>query len=104
MTTGEGGMLVTDRKKLYERCLALLDHWRAAGEKEFWNEDVSNKYKMSSVQAALALARLERIDELVGAEAVVFSWCRENLQSVEGITLNCEPPLQIFVLDGDGDL
>jgi perosamine synthetase len=91
MTTGEGGMLVTDRKDIYERCLALRDHGRAPGEKMFWNAEVGYKYKMSSMQAALGLAQLERIDELVERKWQIFSWYRQNLQSVEGITLNCEP-------------
>jgi len=92
MTTGEGGMLVTDRKDLYDRCLALRDHGRAPGEKMFWNAEVGYKYKMSSMQAALGLAQLERIDELVEKKRQIFSWYRENLQSVEGITLNYEAP------------
>ena len=50
-------MLVTDRKDLYERCLALRDHGRAPGEKMFWNAEVGYKYKMSSMQAALGLAQ-----------------------------------------------
>jgi perosamine synthetase len=91
MTTGEGGMLVTDRKDLYDRCLALRDHGRAPGEKMFWNAEVGYKYKMSSMQAALGLAQLERIEELVERKRQIFSWYRDNLQSVEGITLNCEP-------------
>ena len=91
MTTGEGGMLVTDRKDLYDRCLTLRDHGRAHGEKMFWNAEVGYKYKMSSMQAALGLAQLERIDELVERKRQIFSWYRQNLQSVEGITLNCEP-------------
>jgi len=91
MTTGEGGMLVTDKKDLYDRCLALRDHGRASGEKMFWNAEVGYKYKMSSMQAALGLAQLERIDELVDRKRQIFSWYRQNLQSVEGITLNCEP-------------
>jgi perosamine synthetase len=91
MTTGEGGMLVTDRKDLYDRCLALRDHGRAPGDKMFWNAEVGYKYKMSSMQAALGLAQLERIDELVERKRQIFSWYRQNLQSVEGITLNCEP-------------
>lgn len=91
MTTGEGGMLVTDREDLYDRCLALRDHGRASGEKMFWNAEVGYKYKMSSMQAALGLAQLERIDELVDRKRQIFSWYRQNLQSVEGITLNCEP-------------
>ena len=91
MTTGEGGMLVTDRTDLYDRCLALRDHGRAPGEKMFWNAEVGYKYKMSSMQAALGLAQLERIDELVERKRQIFSWYRENLQSVKGITLNSEP-------------
>lgn len=90
MTTGEGGMLVTDRKDLYDRCLALRDHGRAPGEKMFWNAEVGYKYKMSSMQAALGLAQLERIEELVERKRQIFSWYRQNLQSVEGVTLNCE--------------
>jgi perosamine synthetase len=92
MTTGEGGMLVTDRKDLYDRCLTLRDHGRAPGEKMFWNAEVGYKYKMSSMQAALGLAQLERIDELVEKKRQIFSWYKQNLQSIEGISLNCEPP------------
>jgi perosamine synthetase len=92
MTTGEGGMLVTDRKDLYDRCLALRDHGRAPGEKMFWNAEVGYKYKMSNMQAALGLAQLERIDELVERKRQIFSWYRQNLQSVGGITLNYEVP------------
>jgi perosamine synthetase len=92
MTTGEGGMLVKDRKDLYECCLALRDHGRAPGEKMFWNAEVGYKYKMSSMQAARGLAQLERIEELVEKRRQIFSWYQQNLQSVEGIPLNCEPP------------
>jgi len=90
MTTGEGGMLVTDRKDLYDRCLALRDHGRALGEKMFWNAEVGYKYKMSSMQAALGLAQLERIDELVDKKRQIFLMYRQNLQSFDGITLNYE--------------
>lgn len=92
MTTGEGGMLVTDRKDLYDRCLALRDHGRAPGEKMFWNAEVGYKYKMSSMQAALGLAQLERIEELVEKKRQIFSWYRQNLRSLEGLTLNYEAP------------
>jgi len=92
MTTGEGGMLVTDREDLYNRCLALRDHGRAPGEKMFWNAEIGYKYKMSSMQAALGLAQLERIDELVEKKRQIYFWYRKNLQSIEGITLNYEPP------------
>src|SRR5215217_7014497 len=65
LTTGEGGMLVTDREDIYRRVLFLRDQGRRPGDKMFWNTEVAYKYKMSSMQAALGLAQLERIDELI---------------------------------------
>jgi perosamine synthetase len=90
LTTGEGGMLVTDRPEIYERVLFLRDHGRKAGDKMFWNTEVAYKYKMSSMQAALGLAQLERIDELVERKRRIFAWYQEELAGVEGINLNFE--------------
>lgn len=92
LTTGEGGMLVTDREDIYQRVLFLRDHGRKPGDKMFWNTEVAYKYKMSSMQAALGLAQLERIDELIARKRQIFEWYREQLGSVEGITLNYEAP------------
>jgi perosamine synthetase len=93
MTTGEGGMLVTDRADLYERALVLGDHGRRPAERgNFWNHEIAYKYKMSSMQAALGLAQLERIDELVERKRQIFSWYQARLATVDGITLNVEPP------------
>jgi len=58
----------------------------------FWNTEVAYKYKMSSMQATLGLAQLERIEELVGRKRQIFDWYRSKLGSVEGITLNYEAP------------
>lgn len=91
LTTGEGGMLVTDREDVYRRVLQLRDHGRAPGDTLFWNYEVAYKYKMSSMQAALGLAQLERIDELLERKRQQFEWYKEGLAGVEGITLNAEP-------------
>lgn len=91
LTTGEGGMLVTDREDVYRRVLFLRDHGRPPGDKMFYNTEVAYKYKMSSMQAALGLGQLERIDELVDRKRQIFAWYREELGNVEGITLNYEP-------------
>ena len=54
ITTGEGGIFVTDDDALYEHVLTLSNHGRARGEKrQFWPECVGYKYKMSNVQAAI---------------------------------------------------
>jgi len=92
MTTGEGGMLVTDRTDLYERVLVLRDHGRVPGDPQFFNREVAFKYKMSSMQAALGLAQLERIDELVARKRQIFEWYRAELADVPEITLNAEAP------------
>jgi perosamine synthetase len=92
LTTGEGGMLVTDREDVYRRCLFLRDHGRSPDDKMFWNTEVAYKYKMSSMQAALGLAQLERIDELVERKRQIFNWYQLELGNIPGITLNYEAP------------
>ena len=92
LTTGEGGMLLTDDENVYGRCLFLRDHGRQPGDKKFWNTEVAYKSKMSSMQAALGLAQLERVEELVERKRQIFAWYQESLGDVEGIVLNQEAP------------
>lgn len=92
MTTGEGGMLVTDREDIYQESLHLRDHGRVTGEKMFWNDVVAFKYKMSNMQAALGLAQLERIDELISKKREIFSWYQEELHTSSEVTLNYQSP------------
>jgi perosamine synthetase len=90
LTTGEGGMLVTDRDDLHHRVLFLRDHGRKPGDSLFWNQEVAYKYKMSSMQAALGLAQLERIDELMALKREIFRWYKEELSDIDGLTLNAQ--------------
>lgn len=92
LTTGEGGMLVTDDEELYRRALFLRDHGRKPGDKMFFNHEVAHKYKMSSMQAALGLAQLERIEELLDHKREIFGWYEQELAEVEGVRLNYEAP------------
>ena len=92
LTTGEGGMLVTNDEELFRRVLFLRDHGRRPGDKMFLNTEVAYKYKMSSMQAALGLAQLERIEELIERKREIFAWYKRELESIEGITLNYELP------------
>ena len=92
LTTGEGGMLLTNDEKLFERARFLRDHGRTPGDKMFFNHEVAYKYKMSSMQAALGLAQLERIEELLEQKRRTFKWYEEELRDVEGVTLNYAAP------------
>jgi perosamine synthetase len=91
LTTGEGGMLVTDDDAIIDRVRVLRDHGRRPGDTMFRNAEVAFKYKMSGMQAALGLAQLERIGELIGRKRVIFGWYQRELGGVEGLTLNAEP-------------
>ena len=92
LTTGEGGMLITRRDELHRRALQLRDHGRELGDTMFRNSEVGFKYRMSSMQAALGLAQLERIEELVAHKRQIFAWYAAELSKVEGVTLNHEAP------------
>jgi len=91
MVTGEGGMLVTDDEKLYERAKFFNNHGRDP-KGSFWIFEVGYKYKMSNLQAALGLAQLERIDELVEKKRLIYKWYKYRLENIEGIKLNVEKP------------
>ena len=92
LTTHEGGMVLTDDAALHQRMLTLRDQGRAPGAAgEFWNLEVAFKYKISATQAAMGLAQLERVEELVARKRQIFDWYRERLGCIEGLTLNAEP-------------
>jgi perosamine synthetase len=91
LTTGEGGMLVTDDEALHGRVSMLRDHGRMPGDTSFRNVEIAYKYKMSSLQAALGLAQLERVEELVAQKRTIFNWYAERLGRRGDVTLNHEP-------------
>lgn len=90
-TTGEGGIFLTDDEDLYKRVSKLGDHGRSL-TKSLWNDEIGHKYKMSNLQAALGLAQLERIEELVNKKRQIFNWYKKRLGHVDGIFLNAERP------------
>lgn len=91
LTTGEGGMFVTQDRALYEKVLTLSNHGRAAGQsKQFWPDMLGFKYKLSNLQAAIGCAQMERINELVAAKKRVFSYYADALRDLP-LTMNPEP-------------
>lgn len=91
ITTGEGGMFVTNDTALYDRVLTLSNHGRARGQKkQFWPDEVGFKYKMSNLQAAIGLGQVERIDELISRKREIFYAYKENLKGINSVSLNPE--------------
>jgi len=92
LTTGEGGMFVTNDTDLFEKVLTLSNHGRARGQtKQFWPDVVGFKYKMSNIQAAIGLGQIERIDELIERKRTIFQRYQRALSHLADITMNPEP-------------
>jgi len=91
LTTGEGGMFVTDDADLYETVLTLSNHGRTRGQtKEFWPDVVGFKYKMSNIQAAIGCAQMERIEDLIGRKREILQYYRAQLARLPGVRMNPE--------------
>lgn len=98
LTTGEGGMLVTNNSDLYEKILTLSNHGRSRTQtKQFWPDVIGFKYKMSNIQAAIGCAQLERIEELVSKKQEILNYYSEHLKSLRGISLN---PTNSSIING----
>lgn len=89
MTCGEGGMLVTSDEAVYERAKFLNDHGRDP-HRPFVIAEFGYKYKMSNLQAALGLAQLERIEEMIAKRRLIFQWYRRRLGGVSDLAMNVE--------------
>jgi len=89
-TTGEGGMLVTNNKLLFENAATLNNGGRKVDGEMFYADRIGYKYKMSNFQAALGLAQIERAEELVERKRQIFYEYKKNLSDLP-ISMNLEP-------------
>jgi perosamine synthetase len=93
ITTGEGGMIVTDRSDLFSRISTMRDHGRSqANHRYFTTDEIGFKYRMSSLQAAFGRAQLSRIEQLLEKKKRIFHWYQDRLADIPGIQLNCDRP------------
>ncbi len=91
ITSGEGGMITTDDEMFYNRAKYLRDH-AMSPEKRYWHTEVGYNYRMTNLQAALGLAQLERIDEILEKKQEIFSWYQQALAGQPHIQLNRTAP------------
>jgi len=89
ITTGEGGMCLTDDEGLYEKMQILRDHGMTK-EKRYWHEIVGYNYRMTGLQAALGLAQLNKIDKFIERKREIARLYQELLEGV--VTVQRDPP------------
>lgn len=88
ITTGEGGMVLMDDEALFEKSKGLRNLcFSPDGNKRFIHEELGYNYRMTNMQAALGVAQLEKIDEVVKKKRWIGSLYNELLKDIEAINL-----------------
>lgn len=84
ITTGEGGMIVTDDEKLAEKCQELRNLCFRKDVRYLHNE-ISDNYRFTNLQAAVGLAQLERLDEFIDRKRKMGHYYSAGLNGVKGL-------------------
>jgi perosamine synthetase len=109
ITTGEGGMVVTDDEKLSERIQLYRSHGMARNVRYYWHEVAGHNFRLTNFQAAMGCAQFEHFIEVKEGRAALHRQYRQRLQSERGITLqkfagNVRPVLWALALRLDPDV
>ena len=85
LTTGEGGMVTTAERSLFERMAVLRDHGMAP-DRRYWHETVGFNFRMTNIQAAIGLAQVERQETMIARRKAVAAQYDRELGGIDGIT------------------
>lgn len=89
ITTGEGGMICFNSKKLRDKAEILRDHGMSK-QKKYWHEQVGFNFRMTNIQAAVGCAQLERINWFVKQKNILVNNYRKELSKIDFISLPFE--------------
>lgn len=89
ITTGEGGMVVTDDEELAERC-RMLRNLCFRKDVRYVHDEISDNYRFTNLQAAVGLAQLERLNEFVARKRAMGKYYTEQLSDIDGLILPIE--------------
>lgn len=91
ITTGEGGMVLTRDDALAEKSRSLRNLCFQAKQR-FLHEELGSNYRMTNMQAALGVAQLSRLDDIVERKRAIADSYNERLRDVSGLALPVEEP------------
>lgn len=86
ITTGEGGMVLTDDEVLKERCESFRNLCHSK-DRRFYHEELGYNFRMSNIQAAVGVAQLEKLEEHLIRKRAMGQAYQELLNNVQGIQL-----------------
>lgn len=87
ITTGEGGMVVTDDEHLHEQMQLYRSHGMARQRRYYWHEVAGHNFRLTNFQAAMGCAQFAHFAEVKQARADLHRQYRQRLQAEQGITL-----------------
>ncbi len=85
ITTGEGGVVVTDDAEAAGLMRALRNQGRAPGDTWLQHTHLGYNYRLDEMSAALGAAQMQRLDELIGRRQRVAAWYGERLAEIPGV-------------------
>ncbi len=91
ITTGEGGMVITNDSLMAERARSYRNLCFNPGER-FLHDDVGYNFRMTSLQAAVGLGQLERIEKIVARKREMGKLYIRRLSQIKGLRLQIEKP------------
>ena len=89
VTTGEGGMVITDDEDLAERCRSIRNLCFRR-DMRYIHDEISDNYRMTNLQAAVGLAQLERLEEFIKQKREMGRYYTEKFLEVDGLILPIE--------------
>jgi len=87
MTTGEGGMIVTNNTSAADMMRALRNQGRAPGDNWLQHTHLGYNYRLDEMSAALGLSQMKRINKLIDEREKVAQWYNTHLKAVDGIEI-----------------
>ena len=87
ITTGEGGMILTDDKKIYEKCKFYRDNGRNF-KNSYWCDDSFGKFMPSNIQGCLGYSQFKKIKKIIRKKGEILSFYNKYLKELKLIQLN----------------
>lgn len=87
ITTGEGGLVATDDDLIAEKMMLYRSHGMNRKKVVYWHELPGHNFRLTNFQAALGVAQLEKVDEILDQRRRVYNTYLKLLENQDGIVL-----------------